>query len=454
MSGTAKSYNYLIHLSSIAIFITFPVYKTFFIGSHYSPLSMIPLVFVGALSLFVKLFRTSRVRREEGIILLIGLYLTTASVLAYIYFDNDISFPEIVTGLIPIYVAILSLFGYGIVFRSGFFNFSFKLLRTSGDIVIIYGLIELAALMGILPSSIRELVISITSGTVSGRLQLLTPEASWASGYLIFIAPLYFIDVNNSLKNIFFKASLLLLLIVSFSLWGISILLVSFFLYSLFLSKKPLSLVLKIFSLFLVAAILINVSLYLINTYLGDDLPYYLSRIVKIASMSQASFIDIISLDGSVFVRIMYPVYAVIIAVTHPLGVSPGQYPFIFNEMLPHFPYHDIALSNVEILGDISTVTADPRGLFTALFAHGGFICLFLFLYYLKLIYSRLKQINSSTTKKILAYQLFTCIGAFLQFGSYAYLPFWLVSAAIIYCSSQNQKTYPTRNAAEGRTHV
>ena len=98
---------------------------------------------------------------------------------------------------------------------------------------------------------------------------------------------------------------------------------------------------------------------------------YQYTRIANLFSL--ASIEALVTLDGSFFIRLMYPIYGAIIGADSIFGVGFADYGSVFNSMLSDMPYGEAALSFAEVRGDVLTVTADPRAFFISFLAFGGF---------------------------------------------------------------------------------
>lgn len=154
------------------------------------------------------------------------------------------------------------------------------------------------------------------------------------------------------------------------------------------------------------------------------------------------SFESILLLDGSVYLRVMYPYYAILIGIEYPLGVGAVSYSEVFNSMFHTFPFSYIGAENQEVIMDIRSSTADPRGLMTSIWAYGGIPSVFLFLVFVIITLKNVLNIEDRNLKKVLLATFLLSMANGLQFGSLAYFPLWF-SAALInsYCKDVSYKT-------------
>lgn len=431
--------NSAIYRISYFVAILFPIFKFSVIPSNYAPLIMLPLVFIGFYSLVVRSCSGSLSGFDLKVIFLYS-YPVVVTLFALFNFDYSVHMVDVIKDIAPPVIGLLMIYGFYQLFKSGgFYGFASGILFSS-RIVILYGVIEILTLAGFFPEQLRGVVAMLTSGIESGRLQLFTPEASWATMYLAFVFPFFFLGEEISAKDKYFFIPLLITIyLYAFSFQAFFILVFSAFFYFMFFSKNKFVFV----TIFIFSIIFCMACVYIIITllYVGmEDPPYHISRIYKLFEFNGLDFESVLLLDGSVFIRIMLPVYAFVIGLEHLLGVGLVFYPYIFDSSYTTLPYSSLITENAELVNYMIEKKVDPRSFYMSHLISGG---LLLFLFFLFFVYEIVRRLDFVSRKfgmnRFSMYVLFYCLGVFFQFGTYAFVPFSFLLGLLIFMEELNE---------------
>jgi len=295
------------------------------------------------------------------------------------------------------------------------------ILSYAYTIPIIACVLEMLAIYTPFPISIKQVLNSFFGGWQSGRICGSSSETSWMALHLLTITPvLYyrgFCIRERNRKILFVCATTTFLACASLS--GFLILAIAciiFYLYQSAIKKNLAAAVLKL--VFLVAS-LWGASNLLVYAASQMESSYFT---VRIQNFSTALSLDeMLFLDGSVFVRVGFPLIALQIFFDHPFfGTGAGSFAFMFRDyLLTNF--HE-ALNYEEVLLYLKTGTMANTTIYAKVFSEFGLIGAFLFLrfYFSSIINASIPQ-NS----------VFLFWGALFlalpfQQGSYAYLPMWV----------------------------
>lgn len=404
--------------------VFYPVFTFAPIGVHYSPLTALFLSVPGVL---IMLGRLGRYRAVDLCFLTMAVFIVVATFVNG--FKYGYGLYEIVFSLVPVIVG-MSVYFYVSNMRSDDSKFSMiGVLPKVHYFVLAIGVVEVLCLLSVLPREIKTIISTFFSGISSSRIQLLTREASWASMYLLMVAPFVYYYLPRYRTGVIFLSGMLFLMI--FSAYGILCAGAAYILFNFYRSPSGVAYIGKAFLISLVFIISVFI-LYKTAVWLHEmnGGGYHTSRVLRLVNVD--SFEQLIGLDGSVFLRVMYPLYAIDIFLHNPLGVGVVSYPAVFNEYITSAPYADLAFQNPEILGDIYSSSADPRSFYTAVLACGGVGAFVFFVSALFLLVTRLNRIRDATYKSALAMLFFISLAIMLQFGTLSLLPFWLVSGLIV----------------------
>ena len=411
--------NKIVFIGLILIpFMSLPV-----MPSDYRPISVFFFLPIGML-LMMQYFANFRVQKDIFVLLLFFIF----SVFHSIILVGDVTLS--IRALIPLFIGLISYVAIKFYIQKHGIDYLFSKYLYLFYLIAILGIVEILSIYGILPYIFKQLIGEIFSTKVSSRIQLITMEGSWAAKIIIFSIPIY---LYNYFKNGYFHKSFFILMIIfllTFSLEGFAIIL---FALSVYVMYKFIPIIAKILSFkynikyYLYLTIFAIGSFIIIQFVLSTQSGYSISRIYKF--LDADSFITILGLDGSTFIRIIYPYIGFLIFLNHPFGVGLGGYAEIFNHYINMIP---IDYSNFgEVMDDIATVSADPKNLYSKLLSETGIIGLLLFLFFIFLQFKYLRFNIKNFPKYKIFYITNILLGltSVVQFGSFAYLPFWFAFA-------------------------
>lgn len=301
--------------------------------------------------------------------------------------------------------------------------------------VLLIGIIELLVITGVAPFEIKQFFIGWAVPFIHDRIQLFSAEASWASMHLIFIIPIYFYLLKGS-KLYYIPLMLSLgLLMFSFSMQGILTLIIAVSILFIFYFRniKP-SYFIYVFG-FIIALVLIWI---LIKNIYGEV--YFLTRIYNLFKIEKLS--DILYLDGSVFVRLVYPSLAFLMGFDYPLfGIGGGNYRFFFVEYLSQ--YFSRGLQFPEVLENYLHLTGNSKNMLARLFGETGIIGTFMFLGFIYSVMTKVNQVNPNIRVYLIIWSVFV-FANLMQFDSFVYMHLW-VMMSVIY-SLKKEYTYENEN--------
>lgn len=394
------------------------------IDIDYLPVTGLAIFIIGLVLVFCYI---QRMPKDVFTALLVPLYLVLVTLFQN---TNGLSIFGFLREFAPIAVGVGSYCFVRFAVNRRNFPALVKTLLIVNAFILSYGIVELASIIGLLPYEIKREFSSLLTGSVVSRLQLVFPEASWAGMYLAFMLPfiLFF-------QERFRKVTLVVaggLFLTTFSIYAFIVVAFGSAAYWILLYWRTT----RIYKWLLVATVMLPVAIVCITFAVQafEQTGLYGYHYARIANLFTLSSIEaLVTLDGSFFIRLMYPIYGAIIGAESVFGVGFADYGGVFNSMLSSMPYGTAALNFAEVRGDVQTETADPRTFFISFFAFGGFPGL-LFLAYLMFFsirsMSQIEDLNKRNFSKLLfSYCFFMCF----QFGSMAFFYAWF-SMAIPHC--------------------
>ncbi|AEA34637.1 hypothetical protein [Hippea maritima] len=406
--------------------------------SDYRPISIFFLV---PFSFLITLKYLIRLKISKDIFYLL-LFLVFVSIQSVLLLDNIFLSLRYIA---PVFLGIFSYIAIRYFFIKNNIEKVFDKFFVLYILIAVIGFVEILSMKGLLPHSLKDIIGIVFSGKVSSRIQLISSEGSWASKIIIFSIPIY---LYYYCKNGYFNKSfyvLLLLFVMIFSLEGFAIVATAFMLYLSYdffhIFKKLITFRYKLKYYFILVISIVILSI-LINIILSTNTGYAINRIYKF--LDATSLWELLSLDGSTFIRVIYPYIGFEIFVDHPFGVGLGGYAQYFNHYINLIPV-DYSKFN-EVVGDIATVSADPKSLYAKIFSETGIIGIGLLFLFFKQQIKYLKY-NIKINPKFKLYFIYNLAFAFasvIQFGSFAYLPFWFAFAlnSAFYTKGNNEKNF------------
>lgn len=416
-----------LYLGLLGIF-SMPLMSVPIMPSDYRPLSCVFFLFPG-------LFYIARImlggRSSSTDWWLIGfLFCATAQALVMTGFMG-LGIVAALKGITPIILGVCAYFAMKNTI-AGARDASMGILVRSIGFVLIVGLIEVLAIVHVVPMAVKEVMGLAFSGISNARLQLTTQEASWAVRILMFSAPVLLYQYKITHKVIYKYALLLLavLFVFAFSLDGISAALFAWVMYMVLARKLVLRTVLK--ALFFLTALV--ALFYFVLQWLEkfDGNLYYIARIAGYFNLENFSATDVAFLDGSTFIRVFYPIIAFKIFLAHPLGVGAGNFPVYFNNLISK-DYADAMSLVDEVAVNFYELSGSPKSLYARLAAENGLISGPFFVVFVLKQLRMVRRVYDEAPRDALAslnLQLF-CVGlaSVFQFASFAYVFMWFAFA-------------------------
>lgn len=288
--------------------------------------------------------------------------------------------------------------------------------------VLLFGIIELLVITGVAPFEVKRFFIGWAVPFLHERIQLFSAEASWASMHLIFVIPIYFYLLKVS--KLFYIPLLLSLglLMFSFSMQGILTLIIAVFILFLIYHKsiKPSYFIYVIG--FITALLLIWL---LIKNIYGEV--YFLTRIYNLLEIEKLS--DILYLDGSVFVRLIYPLLAIFMGINYPLlGIGGGNYRFFFGEYLSR--YFNRGFLYPEVIDNYLQSTGNSKNMLARLFGETGIFGTIIFIGFIYSVMVKVNNVKPNTRVYLVIWSVFV-FANLMQFDSFAYMHIWVMMSVI-----------------------
>jgi hypothetical protein len=306
-----------------------------------------------------------------------------------------------------------------------FLNTVFRWLTLIYIPVLLFGVVEVLVSFNLLPIEIKTFFVEHTAKKVFTRIQLFSAEPSWASMQLLFIMPIIMYQLKR-FKKIMIPLLIItiVLFLMSFSLQGFLTLIAALgLLFLVYIRKVNLKLTLLVS---LTVIVLSVASFFIVRAVVGDT--YFITRFYKIFEVNSIEAFFFI--DGSVFIRLFYPLAALIMFVNHPwLGVGGGNYSFAFNDILYEtFPR---ATRFMEVQQNLINYEANSKNIFTRLLGENGLLIAPFFILFVSRILNRFKNIKIDQ-KEILTFWIIIIFANMLQFDSYVYIKLWFMLALIV----------------------
>jgi hypothetical protein len=297
--------------------------------------------------------------------------------------------------------------------------------------LVIFGILEVLIFFQWLPLELKENIVVFFARKAYPRVQWLSGEPSWAAMQMIFSMPfLLYKAQKNLLFKIVFGLSVVVL-VLSFSMQGLFTFIIVGFIGVIVLRPK------WIFKMIIALGILLVITLgfyYLASTLYPRA--HFLTRLRR--AMNISSLIDLVYLDGSVAVRLLYPWIGLVMFRRFPLfGVGVGNYRYFFpNIVRLQFPR---LLRVEEVTSNIRRLNSNPKNIFTRLMGEGGLVGSALFSWFtFKSIKAAWNSVSIHRDWIILI--LIVVFANMLQFDSYAYVPLWFILALSLNSPQKNDQ--------------
>ena len=289
--------------------------------------------------------------------------------------------------------------------------------------VLIFGVVETLVVIGVIPVDVKRFLVSWAVPFIHDRIQLFSGEASWASMHLIFIIPIYLYLLKVSWLYMIALILSVGLLLFSFSMQGLLTLGIAVFVIFIiyFRRIKPIYFVIA----FGFVASLALIWIFVQNKY--SDI-YFVTRIYKMFEIEKVS--DLLYLDGSVFVRFVYPSLAIFMGINYPLlGVGGGNYRYFFGQYL--FKYFDKGIQYEEVYMNYISDSSNPKNLIARLFGETGIVGTILFIAFIFSVMTKINYVKSDVRPYLVIWSVFI-FANMMQFDSFAYMHLWVMLSVII----------------------
>ncbi|MCG8606814.1 O-antigen ligase family protein [bacterium] len=310
----------------------------------------------------------------------------------------------------------------------------FKYISIGYVIMILVGCVEFLSLYTPAVSvDVKKTLNLLTSGKISSRLQLTSGEPSWAARQALFGLPILLIAKG---RNSFWTISLFVLFLLTFSLEGFFVMALSTLVYFAYLYwEKKRTFFRKMLKVTLGLVFLSTVVFFFAKEVFLKGNGYYSTRFDKLASLQSVQLANLIYLDESVFLRTAYPAAAFLMFVDYPvLGVGGGNYRYHFgkyiNENFPSASKFGFTQMKRQHIGK----KEQTKNVYARMLGEFGLVGITMFLFFLAGLTKRLRnaQILNEKTKRYLFLWFIMCVLSLIQFDSFAYINFWLLSAFIL----------------------
>ena len=409
-----KKINNPLHTLILCGILLIPFMSLPVMPSDYRPVSVFFLVPISIYIYFSRLVNFGLTKD----VLVLSLFFLFAIVQSLILQSFTVS----LRAIMPLLFGFFSYVGISYYFQKNRVINTFNHLTKIFSIIAIIGIVEVLSMREILPFYFKEFIGEVFSAKVSSRLQLVSMEGSWAAKIIIFSIPIFIFQycLNGKFHMSFYI--LLILFFLIFSIEGFAILVTAFIFRFFPVLIKTMTFRYKFkyylftfFSFLAISTIIQNV--------LSNQQGYQIDRLYQFVNAN--SFLTILSLDASTFIRVVYPYIGFLIFWDNPLGVGLGGYAENFNYYIKKIPVQYSSFE--EVVGDIITKTADPKNLYSKIASEIGIVGIVLFISFLllQLKYLRYNIISLPKYKLFFMSNFLLGLTCVIQFGSFAYLPFW-----------------------------
>jgi hypothetical protein len=400
-----------------------------FLPSDYRPVSVILFSFTGLILLGSRIIE-GKMPLDE-VLLLCFLVVCLFQSIALVGIVNE-DYDKVFRHLIVLALGVLSYVSLKRFFQLYGVDYALKLMGKVYIFIFAVGILEILSIVHVLPWSVKVLIGRLLSGRVVDRVQLITSEASWAAKVILFGIPIYAFLLMRYKKAGYLGGLILTVGLLCFTLSlegfvaaGIAVLLFALFKYRTIMANPRLWVV-----LILVVMIGLGSFFYITYRVLPKGGQYYLMRMQTLESLNFTTIKKIPETDGSVFIRVYYPLIGVWMFLEKPYGVGLGGYNVYFKQFLDRTRIDYTGF--LEVMGDIQTRTGDPKSLYAKILSENGLYSGWVLLLFCVIHLYYLKQIQSDGIilyRNLLLGLLAVNLAILFQFGSYTYLPMWFTLA-------------------------
>ncbi len=320
----------------------------------------------------------------------------------------------------------------------------FRYLAIGYLIMVVVGCINVLSLYTpVFPVGLKEQLDMIFAGKSFGRIQMTAGEPAWAARQALFGLPVLLVVKGRSSP---WTIMLFLLILLTFSLEGLVILFISFFVYLVYRNwDRKLMLVFNLMKI--TAGIVVVVAVvYVIGKGLFEEQnQYFYSRMERFSELriEKLSFSDLMYVDESVFIRVSYPMIGLFMFLDHPIfGAGGGNFRHYFSHYMNEKFRSRIQQLNYEAVQVRMREKEDQSiNFYARVLGEFGLVGTIIFIVFLCRLTGALRKadFDDRRTKRYLYLWLIICLTSLLQFDSLAYVNFWLLSAFILSLSSSKK---------------
>lgn len=310
--------------------------------------------------------------------------------------------------------------------QADFFDRILDLICRAYYIPLLVGFVELAAMKGILPYNIK-LSLNAFFGGWQSRLCMTNHEASWASMHMLILIAASFVMYKKIKKRKYLLELLcgVFFFFVLASAQGLLTLVLAMVLYLLLSSIYKSNIVHFIKQCLVVMVIVALFGFIFYKVLLLNPSSYYASRILYFTSLQ-----SLLATDSSTFIRIGYLILHLLIFKDHwIMGIGGGSFNYVFAEYaMRYFPK---STRLAEVAAHISMKDASTTvSTYFSVFSEFGVVGVILFYYFFIHSIKNVKFLQIKNTENILIF-FAVCLALPIQFGSWAFVPWWFVMAIL-----------------------
>ena len=441
MSRFCHTYSLSDHLSRIGIFLlpydALPVMPT-----HYRPISVYFFFFASVLYFF-EYNAILNINKNIKFLLIFFIYCISIGTCISFFYENPVV--NLIDGVGGIGMGLCSFFAcYFFFFKLrktalsdiAFFNGIVGMIVSAYTIAVVVSFFECLSIFSPFPSSFKTVKDIVFGGWQDGRLTGTSAESSWMAVHLALFLPLCFYKIKQGIairKNFCLLLMACVAFLGCFSATGFLIVVFSVFLYGIIMAVKKNKKKELLVAALGTCLLFILFGFFLEMFFRNSDL-YFITRIYSL--LDKDSFREALFLDGSVFVRIGFPLIAGRIFLDYPIfGTGTGSFAYAFKDYLLNlFPE---ALMFGEVFRYVNNGTEASVALYSKVFCEFGVLGAFVFL---RFYFGSLKNLFTSNDKSIIFYGcLLVCL--LTQQGSFAFVPMW-VGLALANVFTLNKNVY------------
>lgn len=423
--NSEKNFNSYKTLLMLSLFLL-PYDAMNVLPTTYAPVSL----FILALIILLNMIDTKLkvvVYKTDILLLIFTLYAFLSSLITSMHNVGNYNF--LLNQMLTYCIGVMSYMAFCIAFNKlsvlesvdTCIDMMMRIISKAYYIPFFVGIIEYAAIKGVLPYNIKTMLNSIFGGWQT-RLCMTTSEASWVSMQMLisFAANYYLYKKKKNKKYIVLMLFSIFFFFIASSLQGIVTLLVALVIYiflNQFRKNNAIFFLKDIFKIVLVGALGIFIFYKLLSL---NPNTYFSSRVLHFTSLKNA-----LLTDSSVYVRVGYLILHLLMFIDNPIfGIGVGSFFVKFKEYtLKYFPQAGNLpeISMYLINNNANTETS----IYFSIISELGIIGIILFGIFMKNTLDGLKN-NYNNCSNEFVFFIAVLLSLPIQFGSWAYIPFWM----------------------------